>query len=70
MTGSRPAVIISGQPIRKSPEFKPGQALPHLVENGDPALEQCSTTDSWLNTPGVAIKEPHAERLLQIGNRL
>src|SRR5262249_26613620 len=45
-------------------------ALLELVENDGPALEQGAAVDRRLDTLRIAVKQAHAEGMLQIGDHL
>ena len=45
-------------------------ALPQFIERGEPVLENGATIERRLDTLPAAFEKTHAERVLQIGNRL
>ena len=45
-------------------------ALPELIECGEPVLENRATIERGLDTLPAALEQTHAERVLEIGNRL
>src|SRR5262245_11281697 len=46
------------------------QALPHFIEYGHSALEERASIGRELHTLRIAVKQPHAERMLQVRDRL
>jgi branched-chain amino acid transport system substrate-binding protein len=44
------------------------EPLPHLVEDSDAAIEQRPAVASQFDALRVAVEQPHAERVLQVGN--
>ena len=63
-------------PIRISPAvgsvrgFQSSDTLLQLVEDGDAGVAERLTVAGQLNAAPAAIEQPHAEGVLEIGNRL
>ena len=51
-------------------KFYPTQALAHLIEHVDAAIEQRSSVARELHALGATVQQPHTQALLQIRDRL
>ena len=55
---------------RIAQEFDLSDALPQFIENRNAALDQRLAVQGRLDSLGLSVEQPYAERLFQIRNRL